>query len=424
MSATHRPALLGAALSLAILATACGSSGGTTSSSSAPSGAAGDKVTITWWDYFGYSPQSDQAVNSLIQKYEQSHPNVDIQRTAIGFADFRTKLLQAAATGKFPDIAAVDNSDIPVFASQGALADLTSKMSAWPRKDDYLDFVVQSVQYDKKFYGVPFRSNTTALWYNKDLFKKAGIAGPPQTWQDLRTDAKALTSGKQSGFCFAAAPTEEGTFTFLPMIWQAGGDVPTIGDGASVKALQFVNDLVNVDKSAPKSVLQWGQSDVGDQFGSGLCAMMVNGPWVLGSVEKGKFAWDVAPWPAGDAGTASPLGGEAWAVGKNANVDAVWQLADWLADPANSRTEISEGLSSIPNRKDTLDDPAWVWHPMVKAFAQQMPSAHPRGVYGPKYAQISEAVWTMEQEVLSGAKDPQTAADDAKAKIQPLLGTS
>ncbi|MCT9929286.1 ABC transporter substrate-binding protein [Planotetraspora sp. A-T 1434] len=403
--------------------TACGSGGSGGDTTKQDQGGS-DKVTITWWDYFGYSPQSDAAVNALIKKYEDSHPGVDIQRTAIGFADFRTKLLQAAATGKFPDIAAIDNSDVPVFASQGALADLTSKMSTWASKDKYLDFVIKSVQYDNKFYGVPFRSNTTALWYNKDLFKAAGLSTPPQNWDELRADAKKLTDSKHSGICFSAAPTEEGTFTFLPMIWQAGGDVPTLGDQASVDALTYVDALVNKDKSAPKSVLQWGQSDVGDQFGSGLCAMMFNGPWVLGSVEKGKFEWDVSPWPAGKGGTASPLGGEVWAVGKNANVDAVWKLTDWLADPANSRTEISEGLSSIPNRKDTLDDPAWLWHPMVKAFAQQMPSARPRGAYGPKYAQISEVVWTMEQQVLSGAKSPQDAAAEAKGKIQPLLGSS
>ncbi|MBO3746765.1 ABC transporter substrate-binding protein [Streptosporangiaceae bacterium NEAU-GS5] len=400
-----------------LTAAACSGGGGGDSTSTGTSG----KTTITWWDYFGYSPQSDDAVNSLIKKYELAHPDVDIQRTAIGFADFRAKLIQAAAGGAFPDIAAIDNSDVPVFATQGVLADLSAKMADWPHKDEFLDFVVKSVQYNGKYYGVPFRSNTTALWYNKTLFRQAGLSAPPETWEDLRAFARKLTDDKHSGICFSAAPTEEGTFTFLPALWQAGGDVTNIGSQATVDALTYFDDLVNVDKSAPKSVLQWGQSDVGAQFGSGTCAMMFNGPWVLGSLDKSTFEWGVAPWPKGAAGTASPLGGEVWAIGKNANLDAVWQLADWLADPANSRQEISKGLSSIPNRKDALTDPAWVWHPMVKAFAQQMPAARPRGQYGPKYAQISEAVWTMEQEVLSGAKSPQDAAVEAQTKILPLL---
>ena len=414
MQRQRRRVLLTVALAAVLAATtACGSD--------AP--AAGGKTTLTWWDYFGYSPTADNAVKSLITKYQAAHPDVTINRTAIGFADFRTKLLQAAATGTFPDIAAIDNADVPVFAKQGVLADLTPKMQGWAPLKEYLDPVAQSVKAGDKFYGVPFRSNTTALWYNKDLLAKAGIAGPPKTWDELRADAKKLTAADHAGFCFAAAPTEEGTFTFLPLLWQAGGDVPTIGDAASVSALDFVNTLVNVDKSAPKSVVGWGQSDVGDQFGSGLCAMMVDGPWVLSSVQKAKFAWDVAPWPSGPAGTASPLGGEVLAIGKGSeHADAAFGLATWLADPANSRQEVGTGLGSIPNRKDTVHDQAWYWQPMVQTFAQQMLSARARGVYGDKYAQIAQAVWTMEQQVLAGTKPSQSAAADAAGTIKPLLG--
>jgi multiple sugar transport system substrate-binding protein len=282
--------------------------------------------------------------------------------------------------------------------------------------------VQRSVQVGETAYGIPFRSNTTALWYNKNLFAEAGLTAPPSTWDELRDHARKLTTDRHAGFCFAGAPTEEGTFTLLPMIWQAGGDVQTIGDQASVDALTMINTLVNEDKSVPSSVLQWGQSDVGDQFGSGLCAMMVNGPWVLPSVTKGGFEFDVVPWPAGRAGTASPLGGEVLAVGKGTrHLDAAWQLTTWLADPANSLEEVSKGLGSIPNRTTTIEDPAWVWHPVVPAFAEQMRTARPRGVYGAKYAQISQAITTMAQQVLAQGRKPADAAAEAKTKITPLL---
>jgi multiple sugar transport system substrate-binding protein len=394
---------------------ACGSSGS--------SGATKNGVTtLTWWDYFGYSPQADGAVKSLIDKYQAGHPNVKITRTSIGFADFHTKLVQSAATGHFPDIAAIDNADVPVFASQGALADMTKYFEAWPQKDQYLPAVLQSTKYNGKDYGIPFRSNTTALWYNQDAFTEAGITAPPATWDELRADAKKLTTPKHSGICFSAAPTDEGTFTFLPMLWQAGGDVQTIGDQATVAALTYVKQLVVVDKSAPKSVLQWGQSDVGDQFGSGQCAMMFNGPWVLGSARKGGFKFATAPWPAGPAGSASPLGGEVWAVSKAVKDPAVvWDVLSWMGDPKNSATEVGTGLSSIPNRKDTVSDKTWQWDATVATFATQMGTAHARGAYGPNYAQISHAITTMEQAVLAQGTDPQAAASTAAGTIKPLL---
>jgi multiple sugar transport system substrate-binding protein len=150
--------------------------------------------------------------------------------------------------------------------------------------------------------------------------------------------------------------------------------------------------------------------------------MMANGPWVLASVKKGNFAYDVAPWPAGAKGTASPLGGEVLAIAKGSpNLDAAFDLATWLADPANSREEVGAGLGSIPNRKDTVNDPSWAWDPIVPAFAKQMQTARPRGIYGAKYAQISQAISTMEQEVLAQGRKPSEAAADAKSKITPLL---
>jgi multiple sugar transport system substrate-binding protein len=382
-----------------------------------------DKVTLTWWDYFEYSPTADKAVTKLLDKYQAAYPEIEVKRTAITFADFRTKLMRAAESGNFPDVAAIDNADVPVFAAQDALADLTSRMRVWQGRVTFLDAVQRSVQVGDKAYGIPFRSNTTALWYNKNLFAEAGLVKPPATWDELRDHARKLTTEAHAGFCFAAAPTEEGTFTLLPMLWQAGGDVATIGDQASIDTLTLINTLVNTDKSVPSSVLGWGQSDVGDQFRLGKCAMMINGPWMLPSVtSQTQFEFDVAAWPAGAKGTASPLGGEVLAVGKDTRqLDAAWQLTTWLADPANSLGEVYRGLGSIPNRTGTIDDPAWAWHPTVTAFAQQMRTARPRGVYGPNYADISQAISTMQQDVLSQRHTPTEAATEAGRIIKPLL---
>ena len=410
----RRPLLPGLiAMAVALALAACGQS---TSDSSA------GKVTLTWWDYFDYSPHASQAVTRLLEKYHAAYPEIEIKRTAIKFADFRARLTEAASSGQFPDVAAIDNADIPVLAAKDALADLTSRMRAWQGRVTFLDGVQRSVQVGDREYGIPFRSNTTALWYNKNLFASAGLNEPPATWDELRAAAKKLTTEAHAGFCFTAAPTEEGTFTLLPLIWQAGGDASTVGDQASVDALNLVNALVNEDKSAPKSVLGWGQSEVGEEFTAGRCAMMVNGPWVLPAVAKAGFDFGVAPWPAGRNGTASPLGGEVLAVGKRTkHLDAAWQLTTWLADPANNLNELYRGLCGIPNRTSTVDDPAWAWHPVVTAFARQLHTARPRTGYGPRYPEISQALATMQQQVLADRRNPADAAAEASGKIKALL---
>jgi multiple sugar transport system substrate-binding protein len=399
-----------------ILTAAIAGCGGSASGNSA------GKVTLTWWDYFDYSPHANQAINRLLEKYHATYPEIEVKRTAFKFAEFRAKLSQAAVDGSFPDVAAIDNADVPMFAERDALADLTSRMRVWQGRITFLDAVQQSVQVGDKAYGIPFRSNTTALWYNKNLFAAAGLSKPPATWDELRDHARRLTSPAHAGFCFAGAPTEDGTGTLLPLIWQAGGDASRIGDQASIDALNLVDTLVNVDKSAPSSVLRWSQFDVGEQFATGRCAMMINGPWVLHPVSRAGFGFDVAPWPAGRGGTASTLGGEVLAVGKRTrHLDAAWQLTTWLTDPSNSLGEVYRGLCGIPNRTSTIDDPAWAWHPVVPAFATQMRTARPRGVYGPKYPQISQALSTMLHQVLAGERKPADAVAEVRDKIKPLL---
>jgi ABC-type glycerol-3-phosphate transport system substrate-binding protein len=126
------------------------------------------------------------------------------------------------------------------------------------------------------------------------------------------------------------------------------------------------------------------------------------------------------PWPEWLGRDRIAARGEVWVVENSEHVAAVWTI-DWLSQPENTLEQIAGGLSSIQNRTEVAADPAWDWDPAVDVFAEQMPTAHTRAVYGPDYAKISEAIWTAEQEVLTGKSSSADAAAAAAAKIQPLL---
>ncbi len=96
-----------------------------------------------------------------------------INRTVIGFPDFHTKLVQAAATGKFPDIAAIDNADVPVFASQGALADVMQYFEVAEGPVPAGRAGKHQIQRQGLRHPVPEQHH--ALWYNQDAFIEAGI---------------------------------------------------------------------------------------------------------------------------------------------------------------------------------------------------------------------------------------------------------
>lgn len=380
-----------------------------------------ETVTLQWWDYLKDSAGDVKGVDDLIAGYQASHPNVKIERTSFAFGDLKTKIIQAAATGTMPDIVIIDNPDHQAMAAQGALADITALVKDWKAKDQYFAGPWASTVYQGRNYGVPYKSNATALFYNEDLLKAAGIAAPPRSWDELRKAAKALTKGNTAGFCFSAVNTEEGTFTILPFLWAAGGDIQTIGDAASVETLRFLNTLVNVDKSVPASVSTLSQGDVNNLFMAGQCAMMINGPWQIPGIKANanvKFKWAVSGWPY-KAKPVSILGGENFAIGANSNVKEAWDVLMWVTQPEHLVPAIKTH-GQFPGRKDAAADPYFNSDPTLKAFAQAVSVAKPRA-YGPNYPKMSEEIMRMVGGVLSGAQTPEQAAAAASKVIKPLL---
>jgi multiple sugar transport system substrate-binding protein len=397
----------------AIVVAACGGSSGNSGSASS----SGGKVTLAVWDYFGYAPEPKQAMDDVYKAFEAKNPNITIKRTTLAYPDMRTKLIQSIASGKMPDAAIIDASDLPVFAGQNALADLTSRVSSYPDKGQYFPNILTS--YKGKNWMMPFRANTIALFYNKDLFKADGIAGPPTTWEELRATAKKLTHGNQFGYCFAGIATGEGDYQMLPFIWQAGGDLTTLGDAASVKALTFINQLVNVDKVSPKGVVGWDQQAVGERFNSKNCAMMQNGPWQIPPTDAAKINYGVVPLP-GDVEKASTLGGENIVASNKAPLDEVWKLMTFLQESSTLTPTAIKALGLLPQRKDQLTETKYDYTDAAKPFAAAVQLARSRA-YGSKYGEIQPLLWRMEQQVLTGGKTPEQAVKEAAAGVKPLL---
>lgn len=379
-----------------------------------------NKVTLQFWDYYSDNQNFAKALEAQAEAYQKENPNVEIKHTSFPFGDLKNKIIQGTATKTIGDIVIVDNPDHQAMASQGAFADISDKIKATNLPSLYFKGAFSSTVYKGKNYGLPFVSNATVMYYNDDLLKANGIATAPKTWAQLRSAAKKLTSGDRYGFCFSGVGTEEGTFTFLPFLWSTGSDLTTFGDAGSIKALEFWNTLINVDKTVSKAVIGWSQGDVYAQFIAGKCAMMINGPWQLPNFKRDKvaFKWGVSAWPK-DKKAVSILGGENFALGNGKNVDEAWKFLAWLTKPEHLKPVIVAS-GSLPNRSDLAKDSTWTSDPITKVFLGQVAVAKPRA-YGAKYPQISEQVWIAFQSVASGKKSAADAAQEAAVAIKPLL---
>ena len=387
------------------------------------------KITITEMDYWSV-PSQGATLASLFKQYEQLHPTITIQRTAVPFDSLLPKADQEAASHTLPNLLALDNPDVAAFASTGALTQLDSYMQGHFSDSDFYAGPLQTMKYQGKTYSFPVGNNDLALYYNIKTFKDAGLT-PPTTWAQLIAEAKQLTKGNTYGFAFSAPANEQATFQFEPFLWSNQGDLSKVDSQQSLQALQVLTTMIQ-NGSASKGALNWGQPDVATQFGEGHAAMMENGPWEIPYLEQQvnlKFGVDfgVVPFPVPQAGAqpSVPLGGEAWTIpvsSDSAAVQATWDLVNWLEQPTQL-LKLDTGFGYIPAIKSTAQQLLQT-QTQLQVFADEFNTAKARtAVLGAKYPKVSQAIWTAEQAALSGSQSPQAALTQAQQQITTILNS-
>jgi multiple sugar transport system substrate-binding protein len=372
-------------------------------------------TTITEWDYQNADPQKTQWQTVLDECSKTT--GITIQRQAVPRDELINKVLLGAQQKQLPNVLRIDNPDLQQIADTGALAPLT----------DYgVDLtglyqnLIDSGTYKAKVYGIAPGINGMALLYNKDMFTAAGLK-PPTTWAEIRADAKALTKSGVYGMAFSAPATEEGSWQFEPWLWGAGGDLSKLDSPEAVKALQFWVDLVK-DGSASKSVVQWTQGDVNDQFMAGKAAMQQNGVWNLSALEKAKINFGIVPIPKPDGGAApGPMGGEVLTIPVNAD-KAASAAAGKVVNCLLSDKEMLEWATLqayIPSRQTVAAQAVAAdanMGPFVEAAAAERSRTGPPANLGPGYSKVSQPLWTAIQAALTGAKSPQAALTQAQTQ--------
>lgn len=273
-------------------------------------GDGGKSQTVSWWTW---STEATDAFAKQIAYAEEHDPslNVDIQYTAN--ADFMAKLPVAIAGGTGPDIYQMTRPSFELYAASGQAMDLTEAIAKTPKLQEYLNAlspeVREAYQFEGKQMAIPFTVESTAIAYNKDLFKKAGLPEPKDiedtwTWDDLHEMAKKLTIKNEKG-----ETTQYGIFAGtdrLPaweLIWSNGGELfsedrntATLDDPRVAEGLKPLVEMYQEGLSP--SVDTATQTSGDDIFISGQIAMIPAGIWKLPSYSQiTGFEWDVAELP-------------------------------------------------------------------------------------------------------------------------------
>ncbi|WP_030935782.1 sugar ABC transporter substrate-binding protein [Streptomyces sp. NRRL S-646] len=396
------------ALAVAVSATACSSGSGSTDTKGAGGG------TYTIWDPY---PQFDKT-SDWAKLLDQcgTKAGVKVKRTAFDTSDLGNKTLLAAQQGNSPDVLIVDNPVVSTLAEAGVLTTTDDNKLDTSKVDPNL---LAAGQSGGKTYGTPIGANTLALYYNKEVLKKAGVdVASIKDWTSLTAALAKVKKAGKKGITFSAIGTEEGSFQFLPWLWGAGAKLTELDSAQAVSALSLWKDWLK-QGYAPNSVLNNTQTTSWQEFASGDYAFAENGTWQLANAKKAGFGYGVIPVPAATGGTAAaPTGGEfvTVPVQKDTGRYATSQKLVTCLTSGDNLNATDTTLSYVAPTSEVQDKQVAA-NADLKPWVEAVKAAKGRTSddLGTKYPKISEQMWKAVQSALSGSKSPKDALSSAQA---------
>nr|WP_240512694.1 sugar ABC transporter substrate-binding protein [Streptomyces griseoruber] len=325
-----------ALLAAASLVTACGSGddSGPRGSGSADAKGLDDGSKLTMWTRAATRPQSE----ALVEAYNAGHKN-KIELTVVPTDDYQAKVGAAAGSRDLPDLFASDVVFVPNYTSSGLFADLTGRIDALPFAGKLAQSHIKAGTYDGKKYVVPHTLDLSVLFYNKDLYRKAGLdpEKPPTTlaeWDAQARAVDALGSGVDGTF-FGGNCGGCGVFTWWPSIWAAGqevlnedGTAADLDSATARKVYDTYRGWVRDDIVAPGAKDETGTTWTG-VFPKGKVGIMPMPSTTLGLMPKG-LDLGVAPIPGPDGGKSTFVGGDAIGISATSDkADQAWNFLAW-----------------------------------------------------------------------------------------------
>ena len=367
---------------------------------------------VVLWSYYE-TKQQKEGLDRLVEGFNNSQDEYMARWEYQGpSSEFKKLLSIGVAEGKLPDVVLIDNPDMRKYVDLGIFEDITQAVEGRYDLSQFYPEVLSSVQYDGRYYGMPFCCNNVGLVYNREMFREAGME-PPENWEEFLKAARAMTTGERYGFIMSAIVEEQSSFQLVPWILSTGEEMDDLGGDGTVKALALLRDMVE-EGIMPKDCINWSQVDVARQFAAGKCAMMENGPWALPLEEEAGVDYGVVKLPV-DQQSIVVTGGENFGVVKGKNMDGVMALMSYYYKD-EVMLSLNKQMYSLPPVRH-LAEKFQEKNPVYQVFVEQMDHCITRSAYSywPKITGVlSESLY----EVITGGMTPQEAAERIGSKVQ------
>ncbi|MFD5482848.1 extracellular solute-binding protein [Streptomyces hawaiiensis] len=395
----------------------------------------------------------DTYLAGIKKQFEKAHPGKQVELVPIKAPDseYYTKLQQMLRSPKTaPDLVYEDTFLINSDITSGYLKPLDPYLAKWPDWDRFIDTAKAAAKgEDGKTYGVPDGTDTRGLWFNKDVFAKAGLPADwqPRTWNDVLTAARTIKKkvpdviplNVYTGKPVGEAATMQ-TFEMLLYGTNEGGTDPLYDKNAKkwIAGGQGFEDALAFVETVYKEKLGPDVSDAldpnvmtrvrGEWLPQGELAIALDGSWLPQDWLPGSgHEWPewsktlglaAMPTQNGQApGKVSMSGGWTWSIpAKAGNPDLAFEFIKTMQTKANAQKWYVAN-SGIAVREDVAEDPAYVdAQPGIEFFTDLVATTHYRPAY-PAYPKVSTAI----QEAMEGVTTGDTSVEEATSAYTDAL---
>ena len=356
---------------LVLLVLSAGVIAGCGGSSESSSGSA----DLTFWT--GFTDRELGVMKDVIADFEKTHPDIHVKVVG-GISD--DKIVAAIRGGNAPDVAHSFDAGAytGAYCSNGAWIDLADYMTQDGLSDDVFPEVPrQYSQFEGTRCALPMLADVYGLYYNKDLFAKAGLDGPPQNVSMLMDYAKKLTERNSDGSLKVVGldPFDgfyENVAAHLAPQWgvdwvDESGKSNLAAQPGWADMLRWQKELI--DWYGYDNLVRW-QASAGDEFSAqnaferGKLAMNLDGEWRVAFVqaEHPELNFGTAPLPVDDA--QPDLYGSGYTSGSiigipktSGHKDEAWQLLKYLATDTGALVKMTNGIRNVPTTTAALESP-------------------------------------------------------------------
>jgi len=388
--------------------------------------ASGEKITLQFWNVFTGS--DGDILREIVDNYNKTNTdNIEIQMDIMPNDQLQQKLPAAIATNTAPDFVLFGVENIAPYVSNDSLEDISDFWDVTGvDKSNILENVLELSHVDGKLYGAPMQYNVSYLYWNKDLFREAGLdpEKAPATLDELAEYAVQLTNPEKNQFGLAL-PT---SVTYMQFLWANGGDADDpdtntnlLDSEENVKTLEWLQDLT-VNKKVSPSNITGPEADT--MLQAGQIAMYMSGPWQINGLRAQGIDFGIAPCVAGSAGAFSPAGGCSYVIPKGTDeshkLAAYKFMQYWLTDDVLKEWSQRNGFPVWS--KTLMEDPEIQNDEVLSAISKATEIGRSYNLGYALASQIDNDVMIpLFEKVMSGAATPEAALKEASEAMDRVL---